>query len=184
MATLRIDEAINATQALHEVENSVSNTMHQIADWVDDIEFHISEFELDIPAPNITFDVDMPAFPGTTLEFQFDGVEIFVELDIMLSAGLNYRLNLYKSKELGIELADDLFLGLIFSIDLILTVESEITITSGFHILLDDGVLLKLALFAKETSDIELYVIHSSHSQYLSNLSSATAENLSSSPSQ
>ena len=98
----------------------------------------------------------MDAFPGTILEFQFDGVEIFVELDIILGSNLSYKLNLFKSTQLGIELDEDLFLGLVFSIDLFLSVDSEITITSGFHLLLEDGVLIRLALFAKEASDTKL----------------------------
>jgi hypothetical protein len=154
-ATLRLDGEFNATAAYQEVEDSVEDTIDQLKHWVKNIDADASEFKLDIPAPNITFDVDMPAFPGAVLEFQFDGVEMFVELDIVLKGGMNYRLSLYKSHELGVELAEDLFFGFVFGIDLILTAEAEMTITSGFHVLLDDGVLLKLALFAKETSDIQ-----------------------------
>lgn len=155
-ATLRIDGAFNATQALDEVGDSVSETIDQLGEWIDSIEFDLSERRLDIPAPNVTLDIDLPSFPECVLEFQFDGVELYMELDTTFSAGLTYELTLYKSHELGIELDDDLFLGLIFSIDLILSVDAELVITSGFHIRLDDGVLLRLALFSKEASDIRL----------------------------
>ncbi|KAI9157967.1 hypothetical protein HJFPF1_05952 [Paramyrothecium foliicola] len=154
-ATLSLEGDFNTTQVMSEVEDSVSDTIDQIKEWVKDVEFDFKELEFDIPAPNITFDIDMPALPGAVLEFKFEGIEMFVELEMTLGAGLSYSLNIYKSTQLGIELAEDLFLGLVFSIDLMLSVDSEITITSGFHLLLDEGILLRLALFAKETSDVE-----------------------------
>jgi hypothetical protein len=154
-ATLELETDFNATQAIEGIEQAVSNTLEQIEEWVDGIEFDFGEFELDIPSPNITFDIDLDIFPGAMIEFQFDGVEMYVELDVTLGAGLSYRLNLYKSHELGIELAADLFMGLVFSVDLLLNVDTEVTINSGFHLLLDDGILLRLAMFAKETSKVD-----------------------------
>jgi hypothetical protein len=155
-ATLTLEDDFDVSKTVETVEDSISDTIDQIKTWIGDVDVHLSEFEVDIPAPNITFDIDLDAFPGTILEFQFDGVEIFVELDITLGSNLSYKLNLFKSTQLGMELDEDLFLGLVFSIDLFLSVDSEITITSGFHLLLEDGVLIRLALFAKEASDTKL----------------------------
>ena len=63
--------------------------------------------------------------------------------------------SLYSSKQLGIEI-DSIFVGIVASIDLILSVEAEIVIDSGFHIKLDDTVGMKLALFADEATQLTL----------------------------
>ncbi|KAH7322658.1 hypothetical protein B0I35DRAFT_185662 [Stachybotrys elegans] len=153
-ASLTINNNFNASGIFNAVEEGVSNTMDQLVDWIKDIDIDLSELELNIPAPNISFNVDMAVFPECVLEFQFDEMELYVELDTTFSSGLTYELNMFKSTQLGIELGLDFLLGVVFSIDLILSVDSEIILKSGFHIQLDDGALLRLALFSDETTDM------------------------------
>lgn len=93
--------------------------------------------------------------PEAVLEFQFDNTELYVDLSTTFSAGLTYSLKLFM-QSLGVDLDPDLFLGFVFSIDLILSLENELTINHGFHIKLDDDVLLRIALFSKEATDMKL----------------------------
>jgi hypothetical protein len=155
-ASLTSSGDFNDTQILESVDNSVSDTIDQLVDWIDDIDFDVSEFSLDIPAPNVSFNVDLAGFPEYELEFRFDELELYMELDTTLSSGMTYMLSLFQSTEFGIELGQDLLLGLVFSIDLILSVDSDMAMKSGFHVKLDDGVLLRLALFSDQASDMVL----------------------------
>lgn len=108
-----------------------------------------------IPSPNIDFNVDVVDFPDTVLEVEFVDAEIYVELGITLTEGVTYTLNLYSSKELGVQV-EDVFAGAVVNIDLILSVEAGIEIDTGFHIKLDDKVLMRLTMFAKEASHLAL----------------------------
>lgn len=108
-----------------------------------------------IPPPNIDFNVKLD-FPDYELVVEFEHTELYVELTTVLSSGLTYTLTLYSSKNLGISIDDSLFLGVVFSIDLILSVDSAIEIQNGFHIKLDDKVIMNIALFAKEASSVTL----------------------------
>ncbi|CAH0052169.1 unnamed protein product [Clonostachys solani] len=155
-AKITVKDDFNASQAYRTLEDSVSGTMRNLTRWVEDIDLDISEASLVIPPPaNINFEVEIPDFPDCILEFTLDDAELYVELSTTFGAGLTYTLLLF-TKPLGVELSDDLFLGLIFSVDLILSLESEITIEHGFHIKLDEGLLLRMAMFSKEASAVEL----------------------------
>ncbi|CAG9950665.1 unnamed protein product [Clonostachys rosea f. rosea IK726] len=155
-AKITVKDDFNASQAYHTLENSVSGTMRNLTKWVEDIDLDISEASLVIPPPaNINFEVEIPDFPDCILELTLDDAELYVELSTTFGAGLTYTLLLF-TKPLGVELGDDLFLGLIFSVDLILSLESQITIEHGFHIKLDEGLLLRMAMFSKEASAVEL----------------------------
>lgn len=123
-------------------------------DSVDDIDLDSSDLE--IPPLDIDLNIDTLDLPDTVLELQLDELELYVDLDVTLAAGTSIRLNLYKTQGLGFQLTSDLFLGLIFSIDLLLSIDSgEVTLSSGFHVKLNDGILMRLALFATETPDFD-----------------------------
>ncbi|CAG9997285.1 unnamed protein product [Clonostachys byssicola] len=155
-AKITVKDDFNASQAYNTLENSVSGTMKNLTKWVKDIDLDISEASLVIPPPpNINFEVEIPDFPDCILEFTLDDAELYVELSTTFGAGLTYTLLLF-TKPLGVELGTDLFLGLIFSVDLILSLESQITIEHGFHIKLDEGILLRMAMFSKEASAVKL----------------------------
>ncbi|VUC23433.1 unnamed protein product [Clonostachys rosea] len=155
-ARITVKDDFNASQVYHTLEESVSGTMRNLTQWVKDIDLDISETSLTIPPPaNINFEVDIPDFPECILEVTLDDAELYVELSTTFGAGLTYTLLLF-TKPLGVELGTDLFLGLIFSVDLILSLQSEITIEHGFHIKLDEGILLRMAMFSKEASAVKL----------------------------
>jgi hypothetical protein len=157
-ARLSIDGDFNASSILDQVEQNVSDTISNITQWVEDIDVDFTEFEVDIPPPpGIDFNLELPEFPECTLEFQFDGVEMYVELSTVFSGGVTYTLPLFKYGA-AVDIDEDLFLGIVFNVDLIISLESEVTITTGFHVRLEDGVLLRLAMFSKDPTDVTLYV--------------------------
>lgn len=108
-----------------------------------------------VPPPQVDLNVNVD-LPGYDLEVEFENTELYIELKLVLSSGLTYNLPLYSSKNLGVQFSEGFFFGVVFSIDLILSVENEIEISSGFHIKLDDKVVMKIALFGKEASGVQL----------------------------
>jgi len=113
--------------------------------------------DLDLPPLNIDFNINVPSIPEIVLQLQFDGLELYVELDTTFSGELTYNLNLYTSETpIGFSIGDDLFLGVVVDVDLILSADANITISSGFHILLDDGAQLEIPLFSNSSADIRM----------------------------
>ncbi|KAI1088314.1 hypothetical protein F5B19DRAFT_486056 [Rostrohypoxylon terebratum] len=166
-AQFSVDGKFNASQALSnftsEVKTEVLNTTEQVIDSIEDYfptvihnladGFDLDDF--DFPPINTTFDIDLPDIPECHLQFQFDDLEMYFLIDTVLSAGATYNLNLFSSNTpIGISAGNDLFLGVVFSVDLILSVNAEIDVSSGFHIKLDDGVGLDMSLFGRNVSNI------------------------------
>lgn len=163
---LNIDKSFNTSQVLNQVEASIDNTLDSIKTYVQNVSSEITDglLELDfdfddIPPPDIDFNVDIDSFPDVELKLELDGLEIFMDMTTTLSSGVTYTLNLYSSlTPLGGAIQGIGTIGLVFSIDLILSVESEIQIANGFHIKLDDGIMIDIALFSKKVSNLALYV--------------------------
>ena len=166
-AQFTIDGNFNVSQAFHnvtsEIKTEVDNITTTVVDYVENYvksvvtsdEFHIDD--LDFPPIQIDFDIDVPDIPECELRFQFDGMELYMQIDTTLSSGATYTLNLYTSETpIGFAVGKDLLVGVIFSVDLILSVESEIDISSGFHIQLNDGVTIDIPMFDQNVSSITL----------------------------
>ncbi|KAI1136500.1 hypothetical protein F5Y05DRAFT_391476 [Hypoxylon sp. FL0543] len=166
-AQFSVDGDFNATQAIQnftgQVENEVLNVTDGVIDSIDNyfetvvhnLEDGIDLDDFDFPPVNATFDVDFPDIPECRLQFSFDGLELYMLVDTVLSAGATYDLNLYKSNTpIGISASKNMFLGVVFSVDLVLSAEAEIDISSGIHIKLEDGVGLDMALFGRNVSSI------------------------------
>ncbi|OTB02076.1 hypothetical protein M426DRAFT_62913 [Hypoxylon sp. CI-4A] len=167
IAQFSIDGDFNATQALQnftgEVGDEILNTTNQVIDSIEDyfptvvhnLEDGFDLDDFDFPPVNISFNVDVPDIPECHLQFQFDGLELYMLLDTVLSAGATYNLNLYSSKTpIGVASGSDMFIGVVFSVDLILSVDAEIDISSGIHIQLEDGVGIDMTLFGQNVSSI------------------------------
>ncbi|GJN78662.1 hypothetical protein PLIIFM63780_002171 [Purpureocillium lilacinum] len=165
-AKLTAEEPFNGSEIIEDVKNATKTTFNSITDYWDNIttvvkdnwkdwtpDEIITEIE-QMPPPQVDLNVDLE-FPGYQLQVAFVNTELYVELSTILSSGLSYSLTLYSSTQLGAQIGKKLFLGVVFSIELLLSVESEIEISSGFHIKLDDEVLMTIALFSKEASDFE-----------------------------
>ncbi|RSL59952.1 hypothetical protein CEP54_007052 [Fusarium duplospermum] len=137
-----------ATEVTDYVEEYVDGVVTKLDDGVD-----LDDF--DLPPMDVDFNIDLPEIPEFRLQFQFDGLEMYMLIDTVLSVGATYTLNLYTSTTpVGFAVRDNLEVGVIFTIDLILSVEGEINISSGFHLRLDDGVVFELGIFSEEIASI------------------------------
>jgi hypothetical protein len=129
-------------------ENYVEGVWTKFGDGIDESDFELPTFPYE-------FDLNVPALPESLLQFQFDGLELYMQLDTTLSLGSTYTINIYRSKSpVGISLSKDLEIGVILTVDLIFAVEAEITIGSGFHIQLEDGIAINIPMFSNNVSDI------------------------------
>lgn len=123
---------------------------------------HIPSFDtilnsLDFPTIPIDFNLDIQGLPGCHLHFQLDGMELYVLLDLALSSASTYTVNIFTSESpLGISIGDELQLGIFFTIDLIVDLDEEINISTGFHIRLDDGAAIDINMFDTNVSSITL----------------------------
>ncbi|KAK7937208.1 uncharacterized protein PG986_014076 [Apiospora aurea] len=167
-AELSIDKSFNASTALRnlteQVSTEVKNATDTAVDWVgnyikstvhnfkDGID--LDDFEPPPHGPDVEFNVVIPRMPECRLKFSFDDLELYMMMDTQLSAGATYNLNLYSSNTpIGFSLGKDLELGVVFSVDLILTADAHVDIRSGFHIKIDDGASFSLAMFADNLTD-------------------------------
>ncbi|TVY40164.1 hypothetical protein LSUB1_G002141 [Lachnellula subtilissima] len=116
------------------------------------------DFEIDdLDFPTIPFDLQlaMPEIPECQLRYQFDGLELYMQIDTILTGGATYQINLFTTESpVGIKISDDFEIGVIFTIDLILSAEVGMDISSGFHIKLHDGAAINIAMFSKNVSSI------------------------------
>ncbi|KAK8117333.1 uncharacterized protein PG998_005614 [Apiospora kogelbergensis] len=160
-AELSIDKSFNVSTAFHNLTKQIAtqfdNATDTAVDWVGDYVKHTfanlqDGIDLDDFAPppvDVDFNIVIPHMPECRLKFSFDGLELYMLMDNKLSAGVTYNLNLYSSNTpIGISAGKELGIGVIFSVDLILTADAEVDIRSGFHLKLDDGASFSLAMFA------------------------------------
>jgi hypothetical protein len=145
-----VDSLTNATI------DSFETYFEKIGEDVASFDFHLDDLEF--PTLNDTsFDLTIPDIPECQLLFEFDGLELYMEIDTTLSAGATYTFNLYTSESLiGVSAGQDLEVGIVFTVDVILSVEAEIDISSGFHIQLNDGVAINIAMFSQNISSVTL----------------------------
>ncbi|RYP77639.1 hypothetical protein DL771_001007 [Monosporascus sp. 5C6A] len=130
------------------VTNSTGEVFDNFLDGPDSSDFDIPPLELD-------FNIEYPNIPECSLRFQFDGLELYLLLNTVLSGNADYKLTLYTSNTLaGLSISSDTFVGVIFSVDLILSTSADIDFTSGIHIKVDDGVAIELSLFGNNISSI------------------------------
>ncbi|KAL2681117.1 hypothetical protein Neosp_008720 [[Neocosmospora] mangrovei] len=161
------DRDFNISHAFENVTNQVESEVRSLATQVTDyVEEYVDEVknnlddgldfdDFDLPPMDVDFNIDLPEIPEFRLQFQFDGLEMYMLIDTVLSAGATYTLNLYTSTTpVGFAVSDNLEVGVIFTIDLILSVEGEINISSGFHLRLDDGVVFELGIFSDKIASI------------------------------
>jgi hypothetical protein len=170
-AQLTIDGNFNVSQAFQSFKSKVEGDVYSLTNAtidsfetyfekigtdVSSLDFHLDD--LDFPTLNDTsFGLAIPDIPECQLLFEFDDLELYMEIDTTLSAGATYTFNLYKSETpIGISAGQDLEVGIVFTVDVILSVEAEIDISSGFHIQLNDGVAINIPMFSQDISSITL----------------------------
>lgn len=143
------EEVANLTEAVSDqLVKSLQNVTENLGDGIDWDDF-------DVPSLNYTFDIDVPAIPECDLSFTFDGMELYLEMETILGLGATYELNLYTSNTpIGFGLGKDIMLGVVFKVDLLLSVDGTINISNGFHIKLDDGIAIDISLFGDKVSNL------------------------------
>lgn len=162
-------EAVGDT--VDKVVDEIGDTIDEIAQYVGDVietakdEIFDGNFDVDswnVPPLNISFDVNVPPMPEYVLEFGFDELEVYAGFQTVISAGVTYQINLWRSgpkalaEELKWEIDSSIDIDVGLSVDLIISVDQEVSISNGFHLKLEDGVQFKIALFSKEVSDVTL----------------------------
>ncbi|PPJ61267.1 hypothetical protein CBER1_10940 [Cercospora berteroae] len=137
------------------VDDLTDEVGEQVKDLIVHQDFDFDDFKS--PTWNFTFDIDdLPSIPDANLRSTFDELELYMLIDATLSLGATYTLPLYKSKTpLGVHITDNLELGIIFDVELILSAEAAIIIGSGFHLKIDDGFAIDIVLFGKIPSNLK-----------------------------
>lgn len=172
---LSVPSNFSVTQAISNVKNQVETTVQNLTDYAEGWAKNITEeaspdvmdFDFDaLEFPRFDYDftdVSLPAIPEANLRFTFDGFELYMLIDTTLSLGTTYTLNLFNSGRetseavpIGLYITEDLQLGLIFTVDLILAAHGTVDVSSGFHLLMDDGFAIDIALFGDDASGITL----------------------------
>lgn len=166
-AQLNIADDFDAGEALNKTVASVFDTVNNFTEDVEDyfetyfkgvvknLDDGIDWHDFAFPPLNYSFDMDIKPIDDVTLNFQFDDMELYLELNTILGAGATYELNLFTSNTpIGIGVGKDLTLGVVFKVDLLLSVQGTIDISSGLHIKLDDGVGIDIALFSDAVSNL------------------------------
>ena len=160
MAQLNVNG--NLTQA---VDTLISNTKDEFGNFSSDIMKYLRDLpvpkslddivDYNFPPIDVEFDIEVPDIPDTELQFQFDKMELYMGIDTILAAGATYTLNLYTSQSVvGFTIGDDLLIGTVITVDLILDVVGGVDISSGFHIQLNDGIKIKIPIFGQNVSEI------------------------------
>ncbi|CCC12685.1 unnamed protein product [Sordaria macrospora k-hell] len=112
--------------------------------------------DIDWPTVDLDFDVDLAPLPEVKIGFVFeDDFELYLKLNTKISAASTYELNLFSSKDpsFGFSEGGDITAGLAVVIDLIIELDAEADISSGFHMKFDKGVGAELVMFSRNISD-------------------------------
>jgi hypothetical protein len=162
---LTIRDDLNLTEVVHsvasELDNATTAAWDDLKDYVKDVAKDIGTFHLsDIPAfptLDVDFNLDKTAgLPPINARFEFDNLELYLDIDLKLNAGTYYTFRLFTSETPAGFAIPGLEAGALFKASLILMTESEIDISSGIHLKLDDGLALDMELFNKKVSGIKL----------------------------
>lgn len=148
----------------HNMSQSARDSFKEVFDWDEFKElFTPEDFELDefVNFDNFhidtDFDIELPPLPEVQLLFQIDNMDLYMEVDTTIAAEATLTIPLYKSQTaVGISIAPGLEAGLFATMDLILGVEGELVIRSGFHLLIEEPVGFNIALFGQNVSSIIL----------------------------
>lgn len=156
---------MNAT--IGSISNNVQNLTESVGDYLvnytsgvlANVQDGVDASDFALPTFPFAFDLNVPEMPETHLKIQFDNLELYLELNTVISYGVTYEINLFSSTSpYGVRVGTVLQLGIVAAVDLILTIEStdSIDISTGFHIKLEDGIVFDLALFGDKVSDMAL----------------------------
>lgn len=136
--------------------DSLADLTTYLSETSDNFEDGIDVGDFLPPIKDISYDLNITTIPNATLSFRFEDLDVYLELETVLDASATYTLPLFHSQTVaGISIGDTR-IGATFTVDLILSVEGSLNMTSGLHIKVDDTVSLDIALFGDEVSGIDL----------------------------
>lgn len=161
---LTISGDFNLTDVLDgykdEVTNLTERVVDQLEEYAEDVYTDFSDENFKIRAfPTLDFDLNLenlPKIPEAHVHFDFDDLELYLDLGIVLNTGATYSLNLFTSETPAGFSVPGLAAGAVFSVDLILIAEAEVDIGSGIHIKLDNGLSFDLELFNSNLSTMTM----------------------------
>ena len=82
------------------------------------------------------------------VKMSFSGVEAYVDMDIAVTAGATYAINLFSSQSpIGLGFPG-LSVGVVFSVDLVFSLSSEIDLSGGFYVKVADDAYLEAGVFS------------------------------------
>ena len=88
-----------------------------------------------------------------SVKLSFSGVEAYVDMDIAVTAGATYAINLFTSQSpIGLGFPG-LSVGVVFYVDLVFSLSSEIDLSGGFYVKVADGAFLEASVFGGEVVD-------------------------------
>lgn len=155
----------NVTEQLgEEIKNMTETAVDSITAWTkhiaDDLfagDLHRDDFSFDNYSIDMDFDIDIPPLPEVSLLFQIDHLDLYMLIEASISAGTTINIPLFVSETpLGSSAGEDMEIGLIAAVDLILSVEGMINLRTGFHLETDGPVGFQLNLFEKDVADLIL----------------------------
>lgn len=171
IASLAVEQTFNisstignfTTDVWNEIENVTDTAVNFIEDWLTNITENALDGVLDLddydfPTLDIDFNVEVPKMPEAMLELEFDGLEVYMLLDAVLTTD-PYKLAVYPTKAfpaepLGFKIGDDI-IGVVITLDLILGLDIEAAISTGIHLNFDK-VSIKIPMFENNISSIAL----------------------------
>jgi hypothetical protein len=152
-----VDEFHNLTDVtidwIHETAGSAWEAFVSVLDFDDDT----SPKDVEFPTLDVDFNIDLPTdlLPETNLKIKFDELEVYLEMDLTINAGVVYTIPLLppQAHPIGLAKSSDLFIGTVLALELILSAAGEVELTTGLHILLDDEATLEIELFGQNISN-------------------------------
>ncbi|KAK3899384.1 hypothetical protein C8A05DRAFT_18171 [Staphylotrichum tortipilum] len=151
------NEIKNLTKSAYTSLKAVAkNAVSELKDIFDDDDFRIEDvIDFNLVHIDTDIDIDVPPLPAVNLLFQIDNLDLYMAIDTTIAASATLTIPLYKSQSaVGVSTGSGLEIGIFVTMDLILSVEGELTLRSGFHLLLEKPIGFKLALFSTEVSEL------------------------------
>ena len=156
------------TETVDKVYDAADNLTDTVAEYVKDCVgdtwenitrdgFDFDDF--DCPTFDVSLNFDVPTVPQASMEFRFDEMELFMQLRTVIAAGSSFTIPLYQSdsdREMLLGSNSDLGLRVYFTVDLLLSVDRTLDMTSGLHLKLEDGVTFTVDMFGDKPSGIVL----------------------------
>jgi len=88
-----------------------------------------------------------------TVKLSFSGVEAYVDMDIAATAGATYAINLFTTQTPAGLGFPGLSVGVVFDVDLVFSLSSDIDLEGGFYVKVADGAFLEASVFGGEVVD-------------------------------